>query len=207
MRVIIARMSNRNLGDELVWREWDEAWTHSRHLESMRSQYLGFFFTALLAVTAVIASRVVKDALHSPGSLLAFAGLVLGLDALAAFLYLAVVRINEVRWYYDQIIFKIREEIGSNYSTPVDLTSLRLPPVPPRGRVSTVAKTVLGTAVVGCPIALIAAVVRAATVDPVSGLTVAICCVAVVFSLTIAGLVVWAMKPDSSIDYKSEKSG
>jgi hypothetical protein len=30
-------------------REWEQAWIHYRHLESTRTQYLGCFFTVLLA--------------------------------------------------------------------------------------------------------------------------------------------------------------
>ena len=42
---------------------WEQVWAHSRHLETMRSQYLGFFFTAALAVAAIAAKDLAKDGL------------------------------------------------------------------------------------------------------------------------------------------------
>ena len=35
------------------WRIWDQAWEQSRHLEVLRGQYLGFFFTAVLVARKV----------------------------------------------------------------------------------------------------------------------------------------------------------
>jgi hypothetical protein len=95
--------------DGLKGKIWDEVWAHSRHLETMRSQYLGFFFTAVLAVTAIAAKELAGDGLRTTGSLIAFSALMLGLEVLAAFLLLAVKRIGRVLGDYRQSVFAIRD--------------------------------------------------------------------------------------------------
>ena len=77
-----------------VMSEWEQSWVHYRHLESMRGQYLGFFFSAVLGVTAVAGPQLIDDSLRTAGSLAVVATLLAGLQTLAAFLYLAVARIN-----------------------------------------------------------------------------------------------------------------
>jgi hypothetical protein len=58
-------MSTEMLRTVLILREWDEAWTHSRHLEDLRRHYLSFFFTALLGVTAFSASYLARRQLRT----------------------------------------------------------------------------------------------------------------------------------------------
>jgi hypothetical protein len=81
---------------EFTMREWEQAWIHTRHLESMRGQYLGFFFTAVLGVTAFAGPRLADGSLRTPASLLTVAMLALGLQLASGFIYLAIVRLNEV---------------------------------------------------------------------------------------------------------------
>lgn len=194
-------MEREQLGTEVLWREWDQAWTQSRHLETMRSQYLGFFFTALLATIAIVAGQAFNDSLSSSASLASFSGLTLGLNVLAAFLYLAVVRMNAVLWFYMQVIFRIRAELASRADPPMELEFLNLLPTPPRGRVSTVAKAILGSAVVVAPVALAAGFMRAITLDGTSRFVLVTSLIATLASLMIAGLVVWGQMPDNSIEY------
>lgn len=85
---------------DLKGKVWEQVWAHSRHLETMRSQYLGFFFTAALAVTAIAAKDLADDGLKTSGSLIAFSALMLGLEVLTAFLLLAVKRIGDVLSQY-----------------------------------------------------------------------------------------------------------
>lgn len=79
-----------------VMGEWEQSWIQSRHLETMRGQYLGFFFTAVLGVTAIAGPGLIDDSLRTTGSLQILAALALGLQTLTGFLYLAVTRINAV---------------------------------------------------------------------------------------------------------------
>jgi hypothetical protein len=53
--------------------EFDQAWTHYRHVESMRTQYLGFFFTISLGSTALAVPTVSADALDDPSRPASFA--------------------------------------------------------------------------------------------------------------------------------------
>lgn len=110
-------------------REWEQAWAHSRHLESMRGQYLGFFFTAMLGVTAIAGPRLAHDSFRAPGSLLLVAALALGLELLSGFLYLAVARINAVLAYYLRVVIAIREGVGSREGA-IDLSAHLYPPKP-----------------------------------------------------------------------------
>jgi heme/copper-type cytochrome/quinol oxidase subunit 4 len=105
-----------------VKQEWDEAWAQSRHLETMRGQYLGFFFTVVLGVTAIAGPRLAKDSLRSADALLILAALALGLQVLSGFLYLAIVRLNAVLAYYLKIIFAIRDVMMPLTRAAVGLT-------------------------------------------------------------------------------------
>lgn len=95
--------------DGLKGKIWDEVWEHSRHLETMRSQYLGFFFTAALAVTAIAAKDLADHGLRTTGSLIAFSALMLGLEVLSAFMLLAIKRIGDVLGDYRKVVFEIRD--------------------------------------------------------------------------------------------------
>jgi hypothetical protein len=95
--------------EDLKGKLWDEVWAHSRHLETMRSQYLGFFFTAVLAVTAIAAKDLAADGLRTTGSLVAFSALMLGLEVLTAFMLLAIRRIGHVLGEYRKAVFQIRD--------------------------------------------------------------------------------------------------
>jgi hypothetical protein len=149
-----------------VMREWEQAWAHSRHLETTRGQYLGFFFTAVLGVIAIAGPRLADDSFGSPSSLLILAALLLGLQFLTAFLYLAVIRLNAVLSYYLRIIFAIRNRTIPASREVVDLTPLARPPDPvrPWAGTSNVAENVLKFGLIGFPLVLAATVIRAVEV-------------------------------------------
>jgi hypothetical protein len=150
--------------DELKWRLWAESWNHSRHLETMRSQYLGFFFTASLAVAAFAAPDVAKGHLSTSASLILLAVLVFGLDLLAGFLILAVARIGEVLGHYQRAQREIQAEVVGD-KTP---SWLELPQSSPRRRLRSTqgaSEGVLQLALVGFPAILLVASVRSFTVD------------------------------------------
>jgi hypothetical protein len=151
-------------GADYVMREWEQAWAHSRHLETTRGQYLGFFFTAVLGVTAIAGPRLADDAFGSPSSLTILAVLLLGLLSLNAFLYLAVIHLNAVLSYYLRIIFLIRKTMIPASQENVDLTPVERPPDPvrPWAGTSNVAENVLRAGLITFPIVLAGTAVRSA---------------------------------------------
>ena len=162
-------MSDR---DELRWRVWGESWNQSRHLETMRSQYLGFFFTATLAVVAFAAPDIAKGHLRTSASLILLAVLVFGLDLLAGFLRLAVARIGEVLARYQQVQATIQAEIvGEGVPVPSWLVLPRSSPRPRLRSTQGASAGVLRLAVAGFPVVLAFATARAFTVDDVPVIT------------------------------------
>jgi hypothetical protein len=189
--------------DDLGWAhtraEWDQAWNQVRHFETMRGQWLGFFFTAVLGVTAIAGPRLHAD---SSRSVLVIAVLALVLEAWSAALYLAVARLNEVHRYNDKIIFAIRDKTVESPPAAVDISAYRRPPSPPRqGWAGNLASTkgasqlVLILGVDLFAFALIADLVRAATLATVSVPAVALCSLASCAGIAIAGFCVWARHP------------
>jgi hypothetical protein len=110
--------------------EWDQAWNQVRHFETMRGQWLGFFFTAVLGVIAIVAPRLDTG---TSKAVVVIAILAVVFETWSAALYLAVARLNEVHRYNDHIIFAIRDATISSPPAAVDLTWYRRPPAPPRG--------------------------------------------------------------------------
>jgi hypothetical protein len=103
-------MSDESERSTVKWRIWEEAWAQSRHLEAMRSQYLGFFFTVLLGVTLFGAKEVADQGFRTATSLVLFSILALGVELLATFLLLAVARIGDVLAKYATVIEAIRDD-------------------------------------------------------------------------------------------------
>jgi hypothetical protein len=179
-------MSAQDRDIEFTMREWEQAWSHTRHLESMRAQYLGFFFTAVLGVTAIAGPRLAEDSLRTSSSLLTVAVLALGLQLLSGFLYLAILRMNEVLGYYLKIILAIKSWMLSR-GAELDLSRYAEPPRPSRPWASTsgAAQRVLQVGLVGFPVALVGTLTRSVDVTGLS-MTTVICAVALVAALTTA---------------------
>jgi hypothetical protein len=177
-------MSAEERGIEFTMREWEQAWSHTRHLESMRGQYLGFFFTAVLGVTAIAGPRLAENSLRTSSALLTVAALALGLQLLSGFLYLAIIRLNEVLGYYLKIILAIKAWMLSS-GTAVDLSPYAETPRPPHPWAGTsgVSQHVLQVGLVAFPMVLIGTIVRSIAVAGLSATTVA--CV-VAFALALA---------------------
>jgi hypothetical protein len=175
-------------GDDAEMRVWDEAWAHHRHVEVMRGQFLGFFFTAVLGVTAIAGPGLADDSLRSAGSLLILAALAIGLQVLAGFLYLAVVRLNVVLGYYHDLIHDLG---GSMDTSPAVAARLAAgPPDPPRRWAGTsgVTQLVLALGLVLFPLVLAATVARSADLTGMST-TTTLCVAAFVASLATVALV------------------
>ncbi|HTA32256.1 MAG TPA: hypothetical protein VK721_02435 [Solirubrobacteraceae bacterium] len=188
--------------DDLGWAhtraEWEQAWNQVRHFETMRGQWLGFFFTVVLGVTAIAGPKL--DASNSK-SVLVIALLALILELWSAALYLAVARLNEVQRYNDQIIFAIREATMSSPPAAVDLARYTYPPGPPRrGRLGALASTkkaselVLLVGVFLFTAALLGDVTRAATFSRISDAALAVSALACGIGVCIAGFCVWARR-------------
>lgn len=183
-----------------VKREWDQAWSQSRHLETMRGQYLGFFFTVVLGVTVVAAPKVADESLRSSGSILIVVVLSIGLQGLSAVLFLAVNRLNNVLGYYDSVIFAIRDSFltpAPSGSDVPDLRPFRDPPRSPRGSVSRVARFVLQVGVIGFPFAVLVALWRAIELRSDSTASIVACSLGLALNITIWALCWWGLKPRS----------
>jgi hypothetical protein len=190
--------------EDLPWAhtraEWDQAWSQSRHLETMRGQYLGFFFTAVLGVTAVVGPKVDVDTARS---LVVIAALALVLELLSAALYLAVVRLNSVYYWYQRIIFAIRDETLGSPPAAVDLSAFATPPSPsdrPRwaamlATTSGVSRTVPRLGVYSFAAILAAIMVRVATMPHRSTTAIVICAGALAAGIAIAAFSIWVLPP------------
>jgi hypothetical protein len=107
--------SGPGAGDEdysaLRFRAWDQAWEHSRHLETLRGQYLGFFFAAVLGALAITSGDLASQDPASSGSSAFAAGVALVLQVLAASLLFAVRRLGGVMQHYEAVRAEIRDEV------------------------------------------------------------------------------------------------
>lgn len=103
--------------------EFDQAWMHYRHVESMRTQYLGFFFTISLGSTALAVPAVSADALDNPSRLASFAVFLWVFSAVASFIYISVRKAGPVLSHYEAVMRAVRERW---YTSPddTDLPSL-----------------------------------------------------------------------------------
>jgi hypothetical protein len=198
-------MSTEMLRTVLILREWDEAWTHSRHLEDLRRHYLSFFFTALLGVTAFSASYLARRQLSPSGSVVTISALGLCLQMLSAYLYLAIHRVNVVLDHYLEVVGKIRDQLRLDGSSPVDLGEHRHIPLPQReerlGRLilwhGSEALLVLAAGIFGA--ILTGNVIRAALLAEVSSISVIISACAVVLGVWVCLFVYWLLHPSSWI--------
>jgi hypothetical protein len=74
--------------ETLLYHEFDQAWEHYRHNETIRSQYLGYFFALSLGSAAFGAQTVRSDALASASDLVLFGVFLLVFAFLSGFVYL-----------------------------------------------------------------------------------------------------------------------
>jgi hypothetical protein len=180
--------------NDLIWKSWDEAWTQSRHLESMRSQYLGFFFTVLLAAAFFALKEGTKGGWLSSSALLFPVFLALGVEMLAAALLAFVRRIGEVLVYYTRVIFAIRDDqlvdVGPDrprWAEPWPLSNT----IGPRWRLRSTqgaSQLVLEASLVATTAALLALAIRVATLKSASSALIAFVIVAAVMGVVIAAL-------------------
>jgi hypothetical protein len=118
---------NTKPGNDHLAREWEQAWNHYRHLETTRTQYLGFFFTVLVASIG-LAVGLLKDV--KPPDLPA---VLFGLFVLAEVvflitlgLYTAIKKTGYVLKRYETIINSVRNksDFASSKDFPFDLSDM-----------------------------------------------------------------------------------
>ncbi len=100
-----------NVSEQLLLREFDETWAHYRHLESTRSQYLGFFFTVTLAAIGAGIPAARSDATAHGGTLLLILVFLVVYGELARFLYVSIVKMGAVLALYDLRRDQVRTEL------------------------------------------------------------------------------------------------
>lgn len=106
----------------LMIREFDQAWQHYRHIETTRNQYLGFFFTAILASLGLLAS-ILDDVSAVTEPMKALSSLAIGwvLFVLSYFLFTSVLKMGAVLEGYEHIMGTAREyfyEVADKDETP-----------------------------------------------------------------------------------------
>jgi hypothetical protein len=100
---------------ELLLREYDNAWLHNRHLETLRSQYVGFFLTFLAATVAFAGSRA-SEAYGSPAKATELSVLLMSISAVTWFVSVSIRRWGVVIRHYDVVILEIRRRSLSAHS-------------------------------------------------------------------------------------------
>jgi hypothetical protein len=98
-----------NDGDVFLWRLWDEAFEHTRHLETLRAQNMGFLFAAILGVSTLSIDGLVAHHASQSATVTVAAVLGAGLSFLAAYLFVAVSRLNQVLGHYQRVAIAIFE--------------------------------------------------------------------------------------------------
>jgi hypothetical protein len=176
-------------GDELTLQAWDQAWQQARHLETMRSQYLGFFFTAVLGVTALAGPRLADDSLRSAGDLLTVAALTVALELLTGFLYISVIRVNKVLGHYTTRIELISSWMGDNGAV-LDLASFvrESPPARRWAGTSGSAQVVLRSSLLGLPFLSAAIVLRTISLSD-SAVVIGCCALGLALSCVVVAAV------------------
>jgi hypothetical protein len=97
----------------LLCHEFEQAWQHYRQNESLRSQYLGYFFALIVASAAFGTQTVRSRALSSPPSLVLFEIFLLALSLLSCFVYLGVRRAGIALTHYESVWNVIRDHFYS----------------------------------------------------------------------------------------------
>jgi hypothetical protein len=116
--------------ETLLFHEFDQAWDHYRHNETVRSQYLGYFFALSLGSAAFGAQTVRSDALSSaPDQDLVLFGIFLLVFAfLTGFVYLGIRKAGVVLTHYESVWNNIRKYFYSDVdiqSEPYSSLSIR----------------------------------------------------------------------------------
>jgi hypothetical protein len=111
-----ARLSK---AETLLLDEFEQAWIHYRHLETMRGQYLGFFFTISLGSITLSIPAIGAGALDDAPQLVALSGFVQVFFLLTALIYISVRKLGIVLAHYERVIGLVRSHFYAEDSTLV----------------------------------------------------------------------------------------
>jgi hypothetical protein len=109
--------------DEIVLREYDNAWQHNRHLETLRSQYVGFFLAFVTATVALVGTRV-SGAYSNPRKAAELSLFIGSASLVTWFVSVSLRRWGVVIRHYDLVILNIRRLVLS----PANETLVRIKP-------------------------------------------------------------------------------
>lgn len=190
--------------------EWTQAWNQVRHFETMRGQWLGFFFTVTIGVLAFAGPRVDSN---DSQSLAMVAVIALTLEVFSCALYLVVSRLNEVHTYNDSIIYETRRRMNEVSKLFAGKVSAFPPDPPRRGRAGNIGTTkgaseyvLWGSAVVF--VALLAATaVRAWTAAGITGAAECWCLLTATVSVLLVVGTTWLRFPGRTSSTFDEPAG
>lgn len=118
----------KSMKESQLLREWEQAWNHYRHLESSRSQYVGFFFTVLLATISIAIGFMKGITLDSkPIVIFGLIGLIFVDFFITISIFIIIKKTGYVLRRYEIIIETVREEFGveSSEKLPFDLADMK----------------------------------------------------------------------------------
>ncbi len=100
---------DRSPAEEFLIVEYTDARVHYRHLETARSQYLGFFFVITLGAISVGLPLVAAGSLSTRTQVLVIAGFLFAYSAITATILVAVVRTGEVLHHLESVFQYVRD--------------------------------------------------------------------------------------------------
>jgi heme/copper-type cytochrome/quinol oxidase subunit 4 len=100
--------------EALMLEEYHQVWEHARHMETMRSQYLGFFFTVTLGLAVLAVPTISAGALNNPARLVVLSGFLTVFFLFTAFIYIAIRKTGVVYGRYVGAIHLIRDHFLVN---------------------------------------------------------------------------------------------
>jgi len=89
--------------------EFNQAWEHYRHIESVRTQYLALFFAVLTGAVGVGSQAAARSNFADTATVLAFSASLFVLTVFAAFVYVTVRKADVVMAHYETVINRVRD--------------------------------------------------------------------------------------------------
>lgn len=114
--------------DEFLKSQMAEAWAHYRHCETVRAQYLSFFFTGYTAVAGFVVTLLKPDEktqLIADSTLVGVASFLFVLFWVSACFYILIVRLNAVLGHYARIMDQTRKHFFAADGFAIEIWSYR----------------------------------------------------------------------------------
>lgn len=105
--------------DEFLKSELQHAWTHYRHLETIRTTYIGYYVTVLLGTSGWLVTQLKDGFVHPParGLIVGLLSFGLVLFGVAALLMMTVIRIGFVLATYEDLMISARHYFYGGFSS------------------------------------------------------------------------------------------